>query len=108
MPVRKGFGCGFGCPFGVLAAGWRHWQGLPVRNRIGAAVSLAAFIVIIVILAFQISGLVAGVDETAPTPSPADAAAAGGRLVAQSADWPSLIDHRFEGEVRHVHEQRLQ
>ena len=37
----------------------KHWRSLPPRNRVGAALCLVALIVIIIVLVFQISDLVA-------------------------------------------------
>ncbi len=49
----------------------RYWQALPVRNRIGAAVCMVALAVLIVILVFQISSLIADIRDAAPPPAPA-------------------------------------
>jgi len=60
----------------IMTHPWiKHWQSLPARNQIGAALTLVGLIVIIVALVFQISDLVAGIHEAAPTPTPADPAA---------------------------------
>ena len=49
----------------------RHWQALPARNRIGAALCLAALIAVIIIaLAFQISGLVDDIGKETHKPKP--------------------------------------
>jgi hypothetical protein len=39
---------------------FKHWQSLPRRNRLGAALSLVVLIVCLVALAVQISHLVRG------------------------------------------------
>lgn len=44
----------------------QHWQALPVQNRIGAAFCMAALVVIIVILVFQINGLVTDIYHAMP------------------------------------------
>jgi hypothetical protein len=47
-----------------MMSGWiKHWQALPARNRVGVSVSLAVFVVTIVMLAFEIKRLVAGFRE---------------------------------------------
>jgi hypothetical protein len=44
----------------------QHWQALPVQNRIGAALCTVALVVIIVILVFQINGLVTDIYHAMP------------------------------------------
>lgn len=48
----------------------KHWQTLPTRNKLGAALCLAALIAIITILVFQISGIVEDTGKGIPKPSP--------------------------------------
>ena len=43
----------------------QHWQALPTRNRVGAALCMVALIIIIIILVFQINGLVADIYRAA-------------------------------------------
>ena len=46
----------------------RHWQALPTRNRVGAALCLAALIACLIALAYQIGGLVSDIKNGVRTP----------------------------------------
>jgi hypothetical protein len=47
----------------------KHWQALPARNRTGAALCLAALLVVIITLVFQIRNYVAGIRKTSLSPT---------------------------------------
>jgi len=49
----------------------KHWQALPKRNRVGAALCVAVLIACIASLVRQIGGLVADIRNAAETPKPA-------------------------------------
>ena len=46
----------------------KHWQSLPARNRVGAALSLAVVVACFIVAGFQIHDLVTGNHE-APAPA---------------------------------------
>jgi hypothetical protein len=49
----------------------KHWQALPTRNRVGAALCAMALIICIIALAYQIGNIVADIHKVVRTPKPA-------------------------------------